>query len=103
MKKFHLLALPLFFSAAAVFAQNAPLTGVSESTDPSKVADVERRAQELQGGQGSASGATTSGQSMSGSEPKARHGAHHRHHRMHHGADQGSGGAQQGQGGSSQQ
>jgi hypothetical protein len=36
--------LPL---AGAVFAQNDPITGIAESTDPAKVAEVERRAQEI--------------------------------------------------------
>ncbi|MBK4734223.1 hypothetical protein [Noviherbaspirillum pedocola] len=99
MKKIGLLALPLFFSAAAAFAQNAPTSGISESTDPSKVTEVERRAQELQSSQSGTSGASASGKSMSGTEHRARHGAHHKPHHMHHGADQ-SGGAMQGQGGS---
>ena len=47
MKKASLL-LASFLSIGAAFAQNAPLTGISESTDPGKVAEVERRAQELQ-------------------------------------------------------
>jgi hypothetical protein len=91
MKKIHLLALPLLFSAAAVFAQNAPVNGISESTDPSKAAEVERRAQDLRSGQGS-NGMGAMGDhgmrdhSMSGMEPKPRHGAHKKHHRKHHAA-----------------
>jgi hypothetical protein len=55
----------LFPIAGAVFAQNDPITGISESTDPAKVAEVERRAQEIMARQESAtSGASgTSGSS----------------------------------------
>jgi hypothetical protein len=87
MKKIHLLALPLLFSAAAVMAQNAPTSGISESTDPSKVSEVERRAQEIrsaQGASGSSSGSSMSGSSMSGEGHKARHGMHKRTHGAHH-------------------
>lgn len=45
MKKTLLFAL-LLVSAAAQ-AQNVPLEGISESTDPEKVREVERRAQEI--------------------------------------------------------
>lgn len=48
MKKASLLLASFLSFGGAVFAQNAPLTGISESTDPGKVAEVERRAQEVQ-------------------------------------------------------
>lgn len=48
MKKASLLLASFLSIGGAAFAQNAPLTGISESTDPGKVAEVERRAQEVQ-------------------------------------------------------
>jgi hypothetical protein len=48
MNKASWILASLLSMAGATFAQNAPLTGISESTDPDKVAEVERRAQEVQ-------------------------------------------------------
>ena len=48
MKKASWILASLLSMNGAAFAQNAPLTGISESTDPDKVAEVERRAQEVQ-------------------------------------------------------
>ena len=48
MKKASWILASLLSIGGAAFAQNAPLTGISESTDPDKVAEVERRAQEAQ-------------------------------------------------------
>lgn len=48
MKTKSLLLLSMLAVAAASYAQHAPLTGVSETTDPDKIADVERRAQEIE-------------------------------------------------------
>lgn len=48
MKKVTLLLVSFLSIGGAAFAQNAPLSGISESTDPGKVAEVERRAQEVQ-------------------------------------------------------
>lgn len=89
MKTIRLIALPLFFSAAAAMAQNDPVTGISESTDPSKAAEVQRRAEQMRSAQNS-SGATAMGgqesSSMADSGHKPRHGAHHaKHPGKHHG------------------
>ncbi len=60
MKKI-LLAL-LLVTGGAAFAQNAPLEGISESTDPDKIRAVERRADEIKAQQQAAtSGASDSG------------------------------------------
>ena len=48
MKKASWILASLLSIGGAALAQNAPLTGISESTDPDKVAEVERRAQEVQ-------------------------------------------------------
>ena len=39
--------LALSTAAGLSFAQNAPLSGISETTDPVKIAEIERRAQEI--------------------------------------------------------
>ena len=41
------LCLALSTAAGLSFAQNAPLSGISETTDPVKIAEIERRAQEI--------------------------------------------------------
>jgi hypothetical protein len=41
------LCLALGTAAGLSFAQNAPLSGISETTDPVKIAEIERRAQEI--------------------------------------------------------
>ncbi|HCE10863.1 MAG TPA: hypothetical protein DIT28_17550 [Oxalobacteraceae bacterium] len=48
MKKASWVLASLLSIGGAAIAQNAPLSGISETTDPSKVAEVERRAQEVQ-------------------------------------------------------
>lgn len=48
MKTRSLLLFALLAPAAAAYAQNAPLSGVSETTDPDKIADIERRAQDIE-------------------------------------------------------
>ena len=59
MKKI-LLAL-LLAAGGSAFAQNAPLEGISESTDPEKIREVERRAEEIKSRQqAAASGASDS-------------------------------------------
>ena len=96
MNKFKLIVLPLVFSASAAIAQNAPDTGISESTDPGKVAEVERRAQDLRSQGSSMSGGASGSGSGSGASSmddqrrgmKARHGA-----RAQHGGQHGSHGA----------
>ncbi|WP_151447683.1 hypothetical protein [Lacisediminimonas profundi] len=57
MKK--LLLISMLALGASAFAQNAPLEGISESTDPAKVRDVEKRAEEIKARhQASTSGAS---------------------------------------------
>jgi len=65
MKKSLLVCMSLFALAGAASAQNAPLEGISESTDPAKIADVERRAQAMsqQGQPSGASGSAATGAS----------------------------------------
>ena len=48
MKTKSLLLCSLLAVSGAAFAQNAPLSGISETTDPDKIADIERRAQDLE-------------------------------------------------------
>jgi hypothetical protein len=43
----RILLVLLLAACGAATAQNAPLEGISESTDPDKVRDVERRAEEI--------------------------------------------------------
>lgn len=43
----RILLVLLLAACGAASAQNAPLEGISESTDPDKVRDVERRADEI--------------------------------------------------------
>lgn len=70
MKKLVLLSLLTLASAA--FAQNAPLEGISESTDPGKVRDVERRAEEIRSRQQSASsGASDTAQGQAAGNKKS--------------------------------
>ena len=47
MKTMSWLFLALGTAAGLSFAQNAPLSGISETTDPVKIAEIERRAQEI--------------------------------------------------------
>jgi hypothetical protein len=81
MKKSAWMFVSLLSLAGAAFAQNAPLEGISESTDPSKVADVERRAQDLASrqqtstsGASSATGSGAASDAMPGRSGKARKG-----------------------------
>ena len=95
MNRVSLVALPLLFAAATAFAQS-PQSSIRESTDPARVAEVERRAQELRTGQSTmGSGAQAQTQrSMSGDHGHMHgdrmhgnhmrnHGGRHGHHRMH--------------------
>jgi hypothetical protein len=80
------------FSASAAFAQS-PQSSIRESTDPARVAEVERRAQDLRSGQStSGAGAQAQMQQPAATEHgrmhgdgKRGHGRGHGHHRMHHG------------------
>ena len=47
MKISFWLFLALTTAAGLSVAQNAPLSGISETTDPVKIAEIERRAQEI--------------------------------------------------------
>lgn len=51
MKTASLLLVSFLSVCGAATAQNAPLTGISESTDPQKIAEVERRAAEIKAAQ----------------------------------------------------
>lgn len=72
MKK-TLISISLSLLAAGAWAQNAPTSGISESTDPAKVQQVEKRAQELQSRQQSASsGASDSASGKASSDHKKK-------------------------------
>lgn len=102
MNRVTLAVLPLIFSAATAFAQS-PQSSIRESTDPARVAEVERRAQELRSGQApmGAEGqmrmrgpmAEGHGRMHDGERHDGRrhHGKrHHGHHRMHDGHPKGA-------------
>lgn len=108
MRKIRLVVLPMLFATGAALAQ-APQSTITESTDPARIAEVERRAQALRSGQPSSS-APTMQQRMRGDMPGDMRGAHghmhggkghhhggRAHHRGMHGdhpkAAPGSGGA----------
>ena len=74
MNRVTVAVLPLLFTAAAAFAQT-PQSTIRESTDPSRVAEVERRAQELRSGQSSMG---------SGSQSQMQHSTMGDHGQMHH-------------------
>ncbi len=79
MKTKAVLLLSLLALAGATFAQNAAVSGISESTDQAKIADIERRAQEL-GDKPQATGDT----GMVHHKMQQKH--HHRHgHKMKEG------------------
>jgi hypothetical protein len=108
MRKITLMVLPMLFATGAALAQS-PQSTITESTDPAKVAEVERRAEALRSGQASST-APTMQQRMRGDAAdgmRGEHGhmhggkGHHHggraHHRGMHGdhpkAAPGSGGA----------
>jgi hypothetical protein len=109
MPKITLMVLPLLLAAGTALAQ-APESTIRESTDPARVAEVERRADALRSGQAS-TGTPTMQQRMSGDnaggmrgehghmhgDAKGRHHGGRAHHRGMHGdhpkAAPGSGGA----------
>jgi hypothetical protein len=80
MKRISLAVLPLVMAAATAFAQ-APQSSIRESTDPARVAEVERRAQALRSGQPT----TDSGTQQSQGQPqtRAQRPAPGEHGRMH--------------------
>ncbi|MES2758303.1 MAG: hypothetical protein V4693_13090 [Pseudomonadota bacterium] len=59
-------------AAGVALAQSAPQSGVTESTDPAKIAEIERHAQELASRQ-STTTATTAEQQVATKQPGARH------------------------------
>ena len=91
MHRISVAVLPLLFSAAAAFAQS-PQSSIRESTDPARVADVERRAQEFRSGQSTAGSGSQSQMQRSAAgehghmhgDGKRGHKGRHGHHRMHH-------------------
>ena len=91
MNRVSVAVLPLLFAAATAFAQS-PQSSIRESTDPARVAEVERRAQELRSGQSTmGSGAQPQTQRSASGDHGHMHGdrMHHKgrrhgHHRMHH-------------------
>jgi hypothetical protein len=91
MNRVTVAVLPLLFTAATAFAQS-PQSSIRESTDPARVAEVERRAQELRSGQPSmgSSGQSQMQHSASGHhgdmhhDGKRGHGRRHGHRGMHH-------------------
>jgi hypothetical protein len=102
-KRIYLAVLPLLFAAAAASAQ-APQSSIRESTDPARVAEVERRAQALRSAQptmGTGMQSQTQpqrpaagehgrmhGDRMHGNRPHGdrmhHQGGHHGHHGKHH-------------------
>lgn len=95
IQKISLMVLPMLFAAGAALAQ-APQSTIRESTDPGRVAEVERRAEALRRGQPSdaSSGmqpgmrgnmAGEGGHHMHGHEMGRHHKDMKHHHRAHHG------------------
>ena len=80
MKRISLAVLPLVMAAATAFAQ-APQSSIRESTDPARVAEVERRAQALRSGQPTMDSGTQ--QSQGQPQTRAQRPAPGEHGRMH--------------------
>jgi hypothetical protein len=80
MKRISIAALPLVMAAATAFAQ-APQSSIRESTDPARVAEVERRAQALRSGQPTMDSGTQ--QSPGQPQTRAQRPAPGEHGRMH--------------------
>lgn len=87
MNRITVAVLPLLFSAAAAFAQS-PESTIRESTDPARVAEVERRAAELRSGQSTMGPGS---QSQMQRTPDAEHGRMHREGMRGHGRGHGDG------------
>ena len=93
MHQLTVAVLPLLFTAAAAFAQS-PQSSIRESTDPSRAAEVERRAQEIRSGQSTMGADSRSQMQRSADDDHGRmhrdgmrgHGRRHGegHGRMHH-------------------
>lgn len=72
MKTVSWLLLSLVSAAGLALAQNAPLSGIAESTDPAKIADIERRAEEIAANaQARSSGTSAESSAESSAEPAA--------------------------------
>ena len=67
-----LLLASLLAVCSAAYAQNAPLEGISESTDPAKIRDVERRADEIKARQTSPASGTSDAAAGSTSATQTR-------------------------------
>lgn len=91
MLRISMAIVPLLVSAASAFAQ-MPQSSIRESTDPSRVAEVERRAQEIRGGQSpmGSPGMARMPQPMAEEHGRMHHkgmrhhGRRHGDHAMHH-------------------
>lgn len=83
MKIKTFLLVALLATAGMSVAQNAPLEGIAETADPAKIADIERRAQEL-GAQAQPAQDTRTGERR---EKHKKHGKHWKpgKHRKHDG------------------
>lgn len=79
MKTVSWLLLSLISAAGLALAQNAPLSGIAESTDPAKIADIERRADEIAAN----AQARSSGTSAESAAPAPHRKAHAKKRRMH--------------------
>lgn len=85
MRKITLMVLPVLFATGAALAQ-APQSTLTESTDPARIAEVERRAEALRSGQASPT-APTMQQRMRGDmagEMRGEHGHMHGRGKGHH-------------------
>jgi hypothetical protein len=84
MNRLTIAALPLLFAAGA-YAQS-PESSLRESTDPARVAEVERHAQEVRSAQSTmgSSGQSQMQQSASGSHEHGKHPQGKGHDQMHH-------------------
>jgi len=85
MNRVTAAVLPLLFTAATAFAQS-PQSSIRESTDPARVAEVERRAQELRSGQSTMG---TGGQSQMQDSASGHHGGMHHEGMRGHGRGHG--------------
>jgi hypothetical protein len=77
MKSKPAFLIALLATAGVSLAQNAPLEGIAETTDPARIADIERRAQEL-GAQAPPAQDTGSGERH---KKHKKHGKHHGGHK----------------------
>jgi len=85
MRKITSVVLPMLFATGAALAQ-APQSTITESTDPARIAEVERRAEAMRSSQASST-APAMRSDMSGSTHggKGGEGHHHGSQAHHHG------------------